>query len=828
MIRAIFRWMLRGLIAAVVLGLGAAGLAYYLAAHSLPDYDAEVRVAGLEAPVEIVRDVHAVPHIFGDSDHDVLFGLGFAHAQDRLWQMAMARRAAQGRLSELFGPRTLETDHLMRALDLYGVAARTAGRLTPDTRAALAAYAAGVNARLDQVRRRALGRGAPEFFLFGARIAPWTPADSIAVMKLMALQLTDKAATESLRAQLLLRLPPERVEDLLPRAPEAVMALPDYAGSLGVERWDTAAAAPRHPTALSPESLPGLAGASNAFAAAPERAAAGASLLASDPHLKLTAPGQMYLARLELAAGGVVGATIPGIPSILIGRNETLSWGLTTSYLDDQDIYIERLAEGDTGSYLTPDGPARFTTRDTVIEVAGAEPVTRRLRWTRHGPVIPPPHFGAERITPEGHVAALAWTALDPDDPSVEVALGIMSAGSVDAALQLSSRFHAPAHNLVLADAKGVAIRTMGRAPLRSGAHVGQGRIPAAGWLARNDWQGYMPQALNPVARAPEGGIVVNTNNAVTARPFPAHWSFDWGDSYRIQRARRLLNGREFHTLDSFMEIQTDTVSPAARALLPLIARNLWYQGEPAAEGTPARRRQDALAALAAWNGDMSGHSFEPLVYTAWARALQRRLIVDELGPLAGRFARPDPLFLERVFRDTGGASAWCDIRPSEETETCETIARLALDEALVELTERLGPRIDAWRWGAAHIAVHRHQVLGDAPVLNWLVNIRQETPGGGSTLLRGQIAGGGAAPYANIHASAYRMIADFSDPEASVHVLATGQSGHPLSRFYDDQALLWRRGEYVPMTLDPEAARGGAVGTTRLTPRAGRPAREG
>jgi penicillin amidase len=262
-------------------------------------------------------------------------------------------------------------------------------------------------------------------------------------------------------------------------------------------------------------------------------------------------------------------------------------------------------------------------------------------------------------------------------------------------------------------------------------------------------------------------------------------------------------------------------VSEAARELLPLIARDLWYSGEPAAEGTAERRRQTALERLANWNGAMSEHTPEPLVYAAWIRALQRRLIVDDLGPLADKLAAPDPVFLERVFRDVDGAAAWCDVVQSTAVETCGDAARLALDEALIELEDRFGPRLDSWRWGDAHQALHLHQTLGAIPVLRHLVNIRQSTPGGDHTLLRGRMPGVGPEPYLNRHASGLRAVYDFSDPDSSVFVIGTGQSGHLLSRHYDDLAALWRRSDYIPMSLDADLARAGAAGVTWITPAA-------
>ncbi len=818
MIGTLYKWTLRLLIGGFALVALGAAAAYYLAARSLPEYDTRYALDSAPAPIEIVRDNHAVPHIFTEDDRAAFYGLGFAHAQDRLWQMTMARRVAQGRLAELFGPGAAETDHLMRQLDLYGLASRAVAYQSAETRATLEAYSDGVNAYLRLIQEEALGRGAPEFFLFEPKIAPWTPADSIAIVKSMALSFTDKALEETLRARLLLRLPGERVADLMPEAGKAMMALPDFAGTLGLPRWQEAAAAPEPAFNILPER--GEGGASNSFAAMPARAAAGKPLFASDPHIGLSAPGAFYLARLQLSTGDVIGATLPGAPAVLLGRSHKLAWGLTVSYLDDQDIFIERLVEDDPGSYEAPGGPRPFETRDSVIEIKGEKPRTVTLRWTRNGPVLPPFAYDVGRITPQGHVAALAWTGLRPEDLSIEAALEVMRAQNVDEAVAASRKHLAPALNLILADENGVGMSVAGRAPNRQPGQLGQGRIPAAGWAARNAWRDLAPAEDNPVELRPDSGIVVNTNNKTTDEPFPDHWSFDWGDSHRILRASRLLNEREFHTLDSFMAIQKDTVSPAARSLLPLIGRNLWYQGAPAATDPAERRRQEALEALANWNGEMSQHRFEPLVFAAWTRALQKRLIQDDLGPMAAEFARPDPVFLERVFRDVDGASAWCDIVQSDRVETCQETASAALDAALYDLAERYGPRIDGWRWGAAHVATHRHQVLGGQRGLNWLLNIRQETPGGDTTLLRGQTASQGPSPFANIHASAFRAVVDFADPESSVFIASTGQSGHPLSRHYDDMSILWRRGEYITMALDPAVARGGAMGVTRIRPR--------
>ena len=815
----LFRWLLRIVTALLALTIAGALLIYYVAAGSLPDYDDRRAAPGLSAPVEIVRDTGNVPHVFGTADADVYFGLGYAHAQDRLWQMTMLRRTVQGRLSEIFGARTVKLDELMRRLDLYSLAAASVPAQDEQTRIALEAYARGVNEWISVVNAESRGRGAPEFFLFEPEIAYWQPADSLAILKLIGVQLSSHLSSEVLRARLSL-LSRDWPRDLMPEVPGGgVMELPDYAQL--VPGVPASGEAVRHADLgpFSPFPERGLEGASNAWAAAPERAAAGGSLLASDPHLGFSAPALWYLARLELASGGVIGGTIPGVPAVLVGRNAALGWGLTSSYADDQDLLIEELNPADSAEYRTPQGWQPFRSRRVIVNVKDAAPVTLTLRWTENGPVLPGGHYDIGSITPGGHVAALAWTLLDEADTSMTAAIRLMTSQSTEEGIAAGELVVAPSQNLVLADQDGVAMVTVGHLPARDAAHETQGRMPALGWKPQNRWTGRLPYDSNPRVVDPEGGILGNTNNKTVDRPFPDHVSFDWGDSQRIQRWQRLMQEREVHSRESFIAAQLDTTSPAARSLLPLVAADLWFTGEAAPAGTPEARRERALALLAEWNGEMNEHLPEPLIYAAWMRALQHRLIQDELGPLATSFARMEPLFIERVFRDVEGAARWCDILQSSPVETCTDIARLSLDDALLDLTERYGPNVESWRWGDAHQATHDHPVLGEVPVLKWFVNIRQSTSGGDFTLMRGMTSGEGPQPYLNVHGAGYRGVYNFADPDSSVFIISTGQSGHPLSRWYDDLSELWRRGEYLPMSLDPGLARAAATGVTVLEP---------
>ncbi len=816
----VFTWLLRIAGAMIALVVAGVALVYYLGARSLPEYNDELAVPFLNAPVEIVRDNANVPHIFGQTDEDVFYALGFAHAQDRLWQMTTLRRTAQGRLSEVFGAPTVDIDKLVRRLDIYALAVASLDHQDERTMRILRAYATGVNARLDQVNAEALGRGAPEMFLFNAPVAPWRPADSLAIVKLMGLQLAGHLDREVMRARMSLALPdPERIIDILPDAPgTGVAALPEYTELFpNAPRYARTDRVATHP--LSPFKPHVFAGASNVWAAAPERSAAGGTLLANDPHLGFTAPGFWYLARLELQSGGVIGGTIPGMPIVLTGRSDDLGWGLTSAYLDDQDLYIEQVNPENAEEYLTPTGFKAFETRKSIINIKDAPPITITLRWTENGPVLPGTHYNLASITPPGHVAALSWTVLSPRDTSLEAALHVMEAKSVPDALAAAESYVAPAQNLMVVDREQIGMKLIGAMPRRDARHQSKGRLPSPGWIEANRWQGRLPYSSNPEFMSPAGGILGNTNNKVVERPFPNHVSFEWGDTQRIKRWEKLMQNRQVHTRDSFIEAQLDAVSYTAQSLLPLIGAELWFTGEAAPEGTPLRQRQRALELLGRWSGEMNEHMPEPLIFSAWLRRLQQRIVQDELGPLASELTHIEPLFIERVFRDIDGAAVWCDVIQSAPEETCAEMARLALDDALIWIEETWGPALESLRWGDAHQATHDHPVLGDVPVLRYFVNIRQSTNGGDNTLQRGLTKGTEPNPFFNVHGAGYRGVYDFADPDSSVFIASTGQSGHFLSRHYDDMAQLWRRGEYIPMSLDEDLARAGAVGVTVLRP---------
>ncbi len=797
----VFRWLFRLTVALIVLLVLTAVLAWYFAIRSLPDYGATYHMSGLTAPVEIVRSTEDVPHIFGTTDEDVFFALGVAHAQDRLFQMTMLRRSAQGRLAEVMGPAALPLDDVARRLGLFRNAAQSVEAQNPQTQAALRAYSAGVNAWIAQVNEGAMGRGAPEFFLLPQQIAYWQPADSLAILKLLAAAATDGAATEVLRARLSLAWPEHGPELLDPTGP----ALPGHADRFPGQHFAATAGRPLAPSppALTAFLRPGTGLGGNGFAAAASRTAADGSLLANDPHSMLTMPSLFYLARLQLTSGGVIGATIPGLPVVLSGRNASLAWGITPAPVDDLDLYLEEVQPGNPDRYRGLRGWTEFQTRREVIRVRNAPDQTIVLRETENGPVVASLTPDLAEVGPAGHVAALRWTGLSGQDRTMSGLMGVMRSASREAAGRAATSIMAPALQLTLVDSTGVSSLTAGALPQRAADHPTQGRMPAPGWDARARWTGLVQASSLTTDSRPDLVIVTEEGDSAPRRG----------------RLTRLLDGREIHSRDSFVAAQLDVVSPAARTLLPVVGANLWFTGEPAAAGTPERRRQEALELLAEWDGEMSEHLPEPLIYAAWMRALQDRLVRDELGPLADDLTRIYPAFIESVFRNRNGAARWCDIVQSAPVEDCTTIARQALDRALLELTDRFGPQVTSWRWGDAHQAQQLHPALGRMSGLGWVLNLTQPVSGGSFTVALSGLLGQGATPYQAVTGAGYRGVYDLADPDSSVFVISTGQSGHPFSRHYDDLAGLWRRGEYVSMSLDPELARAASVGVTRLEP---------
>jgi penicillin amidase len=788
------RWVIRVLAALVVIALIVAGGGWYVLSLSLPQTDGTVRLVGPDSAIEIVRDRSGIPHIFAQSRHDAWFAVGFVHAQDRLWQMEMNRRIGAGRLAEVVGEPALGVDRFLRTLSVYHYAERTYANLDAETRAALDSYAAGVNAFLDQRH----GPLPPEFLVFGHEPEPWRPADSIVWAKMMAWDLAGNWTEEILRARMARTLSAEQITALFPGSAERGSVLERYAHLYGTLQLDELAEAGR-PVERDREN------GSNNWVLSGARTASGKPLLANDPHLGLAAPALWYFAHMEAPGLRVIGATLPGTPFVVLGRNDRIAWGFTNTGTDVQDLYIEKL-DGDDG-YLAPEGPRPFEKRLEIIKVKGGNDVTLHVRTTRHGPVISDVHPGAADAAGSGYVMAFAWPTLRDDDMTPRAAMHMNMAQDWDQFVAALRDFHSPHQNIVYGDVDGnIGFLAPARVPIRKQGHSGNEPVP--GWTGEFDWQGFVPFVELPRLLNPTSGMIVTANNRIVPEDYPYYLTYDWAVPYRAQRIAALLDARPQHSIESFKGVQSDVLSGAAQEFLPILL-----------QAAPLSARASAVRdLLMAWDYRMDGSRPEPLIYVAWYRELTRRVYADELGDFFDDYWGLRPRFMHDVL--LGDQRKWCNDTGTEADETCPDQIARALEDALDYLTDLYGSDFTRWRWGTAHAARSEHRPFHGQPVIGDLFDIEVPSQGDSFTV--------NAAhhritdlehPFRQHHGPSLRAIYDLEDPDRSLFVHSTGQSGNRLSSLYSSFAERWREVGYLPMSMRRDDIEVGAIGRLVLIP---------
>lgn len=792
------RWLRRLVLAGLLMSvLSAAGLGLY-ARRALPLAEGELRVDGLLSEVRVERDDHGIPTIRAASIEDASFGLGFVHAQDRLWQMEMQRRVGAGRLAEVLGSSALNTDIFLRTLQVRRAAQAQFDALRGEPRALLLAYTAGINAAL----QRGVRALPPEYWMLGVAPEPWDPVDSVAWSIMMAWDLGGNWQNELLRLRLSMVLPMHRVQELLPAYPGEPSRLPsDYAERL--RSWQVAGdLTPTLDRLLSfaPSGEPEGLG-SNNWAVAGSASTTGAPLLANDPHLRLTAPSLWYLARLQTPGLQVAGATLPGMPTVLLGQNGRLAWGFTNTGPDVQDLYLERLDPNAPDRYQTPEG---WSTMQTVVErirVRGGEDQTIKVRRTRHGPVLSDigivsaglPMFAGKA---PAHALSLRWTALDPDPGTMQAAVALQRARSVDEYLEAVRPHVAPMQNMLVADRRGrIAFVAAGRVPRRGPGHDLWGMVPAPGWLARYDWQGFLDAGATPRELDPARGWLATANQRVHGPDFPHFLTADWTPPFRQQRIEQLLASRPRHDLDSFAAMQADTRSLAAVALLPVLQRTA------GAHPMLGLARQ----VLDGFEGDMKADGGAPLLYWAWQRHLAEAVFADEVGVglwTAALSGRTHQEALQAVMSREN--DWWCDDKTTPQAiEPCMQRSELALGRALDELVARLGRDPAHWQWGAVHQARSEHRPFSRVSWLAPWFELRSPAGGDAYTLNAARASLRAADPaelYLNNHGPSLRALYDVGDPSRSRVIQSTGQSGIFFSRHYRDFAGRWSKGDTVPL----------------------------
>ena len=753
----------------LLLALSAVGAALFLC---LPSAHEAAHVPGLSAPVTIAFDADGIPRIRAATAEDGAAALGWVHARDRLFAMELMRRAASGRVAALAGPRALPFDRTMRVLGLRVRAEEQLAGLPTATRAMLDAYARGVNTYI-----AAHGRWSAVQFAALGRPEPWLPVDSLLWGKTMGVYLSGNWDTELTRASLAASVPRDKIDALWPPqdatpGPSAAVSDLRFAALAGAIR----AAVPRFP---DPFTLPDTA--SNEWAVDGAHSETGAPLLAGDPHLAYGAPGIWYLARIDTPDGTLAGATAPGVPLIVIGRNSRIAWTFTTTGADTQDVFIETVLPD--GRYVTPDGPADFTTRTEQIAVRGQPPETITVRETRHGPVV---SDLAGNAAPAGSVFAAAMANLQPGDDAATGLLALNRAGSVAEAGQAAALITSPVQNMLVADRAGIGQFTTGRVPMR---RAGDGDWPQPGGDGAHDWVSWASGDALPHVTDPASGHIVNTNERVSPPDFPVFMGRDWFGDWRARRVRQLLgDGRK--SLADFAAMQVDATSAFAQQVLPALLARRALLAPALREGLPGQ----AASLLAGWNGQMAMDLPQPLIFNAWIQRFEQSALQHNGMPPGA--ARPWADMAAWLLTPAG--ASWCD-------GDCGPLLDQALAEAMSPLAARFGPDPAAWRWGDAHRATFADPVL--SPLTQTIPQ-----PGDDTTIFRG---GSRPGRFDAVHGPGYRGVYDLAELDRSLFITAPGQSGNPLSPHARDLLRRWRDGGGV--RLGPDA--GGGTDTIELRP---------
>jgi penicillin amidase len=776
-----------------VMAIGAGML--WLSRSQAPSEGA-IEISGLGAEVTIARDRNGVAHIKAATRADVAAGLGFVHAQERLWQMEVNRMAGQGRLSEMFGEASVDTDIWLRTMGIYEAAEASLGVIDADTMAMLEGYARGVNAWITREPRVFSARLPPEYLILGYEPEPWTPAHTLTAIKMMSISLAANLDEEALRLGFFrLGFSEAEMLDLLPYVDaDNPPPMPDLRNLLGLDSGEIGGDVTTAEASAAYSEIDAMmgTGASNNWVISGERTESGKPVLANDPHLLLSAPSIWYLAHLEVTAEfdeprRLIGVSLPGTPYVLLGRGNDIAWGFTNTATDAQDVFIERINPDNPDQYLTPTGWARFGEKQETISIKDGEARVFTRRWTRHGPVLPASYKNFDKLLPDNTVAALQWTALAHDDTTAMVGSRLYAMRTVEDFQNGFDAFVTPMQSMVVADRSGnIGFVAAGRVPQRDPANRLLGRAPAPGWNAIYDWRGHAPYARLPRQTNPESGMIATANTKIVGPDYPLHLTFDWEEAYRQQRIETLINGSNAaHTPAFSRQVQADIFSPALAGLKPRLLETLKDQ--------PLGDRERQLAeSLAGWDGEMARDSAEPLIMMAWVRHAMIRTFEDDLGIMFKSWLKARGKVMERLL-DGETVRNWCDVNGTADQESCDQIMALAFSDAIADLSERHGEDASKWRWGAAHYAKGAHRPFGQVAALRRFFNVEVESGGGPFTLDRGYTQlYNDDDPYANTNASSYRGIFDLNDLDRSTYIHTTGQSGNVFSGRYNDFAQAW------------------------------------
>ena len=760
------------LVLLLVVVIAVVGLLGAVTGRVLPQTSGDLRLPGLHAPAHVLRDVNGIAQIVGDDPHDLFMAQGYVHASERFWQMEVWRHIGAGRLSELFGPTSLDTDKFIRTLGWRQAAEQDVAASSPATRAALQAYADGVNA---WITSHAGSYGLPSVViglkaglgggLGGYTPEPWTPVDSAAWSKVEAWALGGNFDVEVFRLAADARLGDPALTDVLfPAYPAgAPVEVPtgaagsggagaslggstSVAGS-GMTSAVTATTGPSSTGALAAATADGWrdlgalaqqlvaasgldAGSgfgsdrgigSNDFVVAPSKSATGHALLANDPHLGLDMPSIWYMNGLHCRVVGpacpydVVGVSFPGVPSVILGHNERIAWGATNVNPDVEDLFQEKADPADPSHYLFKDQSLPFTVRHEVIKVAGGSDVRIDVRSTGHGPIVTDVN---DRLKAAGALYSLRWTATAKPDRLLDSFFLLDTASTWDEFRAALSTYGAPSQNFVYADVAGhIGLQVPGSVVIRADP-ADLGNRPVPGWDGQHEWTGYAKFDDLPQMFDPPSGIIATANAAAVDAKFPIYLGGDVDPGYRVTRIIDLLTAAGSHggaTVDTLNKIQMDTYVGRAHLVTPALAH--------VTPQTPDG--QTVLDRIRAWNERCPVESTGCAAYMTFEYEVLRGLLDDDLGDLARDYVGSTYSWQALIALLAQPQSAWWDDRTTPDRhEDATAIIQAALDKAGTDLRGAFGEPA-GWTWGREHTITFEEATLGTSGIgpLGWYLN---------------------------------------------------------------------------------------------------------
>jgi penicillin amidase len=768
--------------------------------------EGKVRAPGLDAEVEVLTDRWGVAHVYAQTRSDLYFAQGYLHATERLFQIDLTRRLAQGRLSELFGELTLPLDRFYRTLGIGRASSSWLEKTDDDTRRICTPYFLGFRAGAQSVP-------APvEYLLLGSDpeisvTFEEAMVDTYSIALLMAFLLSANLDLELLRAWLAQALGAERARELAPiDGGLGAMALPASQGAGGM-------LANLLELLREAGSNPGKG--SNNWAVSGAKSTTGKPLLANDPHLTIQMPGTWIEMHLSCPDMEVAGVSFPGIPGVIIGHNRQIAWGFTNTEADVQDLYIERLSDdGNQYEYQGEWHPIEVA-QEKILVRGESEPRTHEVRVTRHGPLLTSVIEGRIRpVVKEDAIRealALRWIHYDlvSTPRSVEA---INTASGWEDFREAVRHWPGPGQNMVYADVDGnIGWQFTGAIPIRPAGSSGAAPLP--GWTGKHEWQGTVPFDELPASFNPEAGFVATANNRVVDLDYPYYLTGDWDLPYRIRRIVSLLNSKEKLSREDFISIQLDGYSGIAEALMPFLLSA--RVEEPGAAET--------LKRLEAWDRVMAVDSAAASVFAVWLTKIANALFLPRLGEelyddyfrRGGSVLRPYEAIraiLENPQR------YWVGGDGSDNQAARDALVGRALEEACDELSQLFGTEMSEWHWGRLHQVHFQHPLAAAMPALDALMSAGPYGAlGADDTINRASFNPGEG--YFQHTVSSYRQILDLSDFDQSVSVITTGNSGNLASDHYRDQSEMWVRGEYHPMPFSRGAAEAVSKGRLILTP---------